>query len=276
MLKKSIHAFYGKNKKRFLSDAKGVCILENQNRSYLKTRDLRKSFGHINALDGVTIDVRLGEVLAIVGDNGAGKSTLIKMLSGVLRPDSGRMVLNGQSYERLTPRMAVKLGVSTVYQDLSLVDTMNTWENIFLGNEYRRIGFMDEARMREEAIGILERLEINIPDPDVAVRMLSGGQRQCVAVAKAIHQGGRLIIFDEPTAAMGVKETRAVQRLLVKLAKEGYGVLLISHNIRQVFETAQRICIMRHGKVLTVVDTHLVDYEKVVSMIINGMEMDAV
>jgi ABC-type sugar transport system ATPase subunit len=276
VLKKSIHAFYGKNKKRFLSDAKGVCILENQNRSYLKTRDLRKSFGHINALDGVTIDVRLGEVLAIVGDNGAGKSTLIKMLSGVLRPDSGRMVLNGQSYERLTPRVAAKLGVSTVYQDLSLVDTMNTWENIFLGNEYRRIGFMDEARMREEAIGILERLEINIPDPDVAVRMLSGGQRQCVAVAKAIHQGGRLIIFDEPTAAMGVKETRAVQRLLVKLAKEGYGVLLISHNIRQVFETAQRICIMRHGKVLTVVDTHLVDYEKVVSMIINGMEMDAV
>ena len=252
-----------------------MSALNNQNTVYLRARDLRKTFGHVEALSGVTLDARLGEVLAIVGDNGAGKSTLIKAISGVIKPDGGEMILNGKAYEHLTPRLAAQLGVSTVYQDLSLVDTMSTWENIFLGHEYRRMGFLDEERMRKTAINLLERLEIHIPDPDAAVGMLSGGQRQCVAVVKAIHHGGKLIIFDEPTAAMGVRETQAVQRLLVKMAKEGYGVMVISHNIKQVFETSDRICIMRHGKVLTVADTHMVDYEKVVSMIINGTEMSA-
>ncbi len=241
---------------------------------YMKAVNLNKSFGCINALSGVCLEAALGQILAVVGDNGAGKSTFIKILSGVIPPDSGFIVLNGKTYERLTPRMANQCGVSTVYQDLSLVNTMNTWENIFLGNEYRRSGFMEESRMRREAIGLLEQLEIRIPNPDAAVGTLSGGQRQCVAVAKAIHQGGRLVIFDEPTAAMGVKETQAVQRLLVKLAGEGYGIIVISHNIGQVIEISHRICVMRHGAVLAVTDTAAVDSERVVSMIVNGMEQN--
>lgn len=253
-----------------------MSVLEDQNQIYLKIRDIHKSFGHVNALCGVSLDVRLGEVLAIVGDNGAGKSTLIKVISGVIRPDRGHMVMGGKSYERFTPRLAAQLGISTVYQDLSLVDTMNICENIFLGHEYRRMGFLDETKMRSMTKNLMDRLKILIPDPDAAVGMLSGGQRQCVAVAKAIHHGGKLIIFDEPTAAMGVRETQAVQNLLVNLAREGYGVIVISHNIQQVLKTSRRICIMRQGKVVALKDTHLVDHEKVVSMIINGTEMSTI
>jgi len=241
--------------------------------AYLCVRDLKKSFGHIEALRGVSLDVCLGEALAIVGDNGAGKSTLIKALSGVIVPDSGRIILDAKVFERLTPRLAGRHGISTVYQDLSLVNTMNTWENIFLGHEYRSAGFLDEKRMRNEAVDFLTQLEIEIPDPDKPVCMFSGGQRQCVAVAKAIHQGGKLVIFDEPTAAMGVKETHAVQKLLVKLVKEGYGVIVISHNIHQVLEISNRICVMRHGSVAAIKDTASVNSEQVVSMIINGTEL---
>lgn len=248
--------------------------MANQENAYLRVRGLTKTFGHIEALRGISLDICLAEVLAIVGDNGAGKSTLIKALSGVIVPDAGQMILDGKAYERLTPRFAGRCGISAVYQDLSLVNTMNTWENIFLGHEYRRFGFMDEKRMRSEAAGLFAQLEIEIPDSDAPVSLLSGGQRQCVAVAKAIHQGGRLVIFDEPTAAMGVKETQAVQRLLVKLAREGYGVVVISHNIQQVFQISNRICVMRQGAVLAVKDTVAVDSEQVVSMIINGTELN--
>ncbi len=248
--------------------------MEDKNTVYMQAVNLSKSFGHVNALSGVCLEAHLGQILAIVGDNGAGKSTFIKVLSGVIAPDSGHIVLNGKSYERLSPRMARQCGVSTVFQDLSLVNTMNTWENIFLGHEYRCGGFMKEKKMRGETADLLAQLEIRMPDLDSPVGLLSGGQRQCVAVAKAIHQGGKLIVFDEPTAAMGIKETRAVQRLLVKLAKEGYGVIVVSHNIQQVIQISQRLCVMRQGAILTVMDTAAVDSEKIISMIINGMEQN--
>ena len=191
----------------------------------------------------------MSEVLAIVGDNGARKSTLIKILSGVLKPDCGIIRLEGKEYERLTPRKASESGISTVYQDLALGNTMDVAANLFLGNERTRGGFLQKKVMNEEAKRLLEDLDIHIPDVTVPVGNLSGGQRQGVAVARLVHRGGKILIFDEPTAAMGLNESNAVLRLIKKLAAQGYAVIIISHNLPQVFHISDRICVMRQGKV---------------------------
>ena len=241
--------------------------MTESNKPLLAVKDIKKSFGHVEALRGVSLEAYAGHVLAIVGDNGAGKSTLIKTLSGVLPPDSGEIIIGDNSYKKLTPKLALANGISTVFQDLSLVNTQDIVENIFLGHEYRKFGWLNKKKMRKETIELLVRLGIQIPGYDVLVRDLSGGQRQSIAVARAVHQGGKLVIFDEPTAAMGLKETAAVEELIKKLADSGLAVIIISHNIPQVFKLSDRVCVMRQGSVVDVVETASVTTEDIVAMI---------
>jgi ABC-type sugar transport system ATPase subunit len=208
--------------------------------------------------------------LAIVGDNGAGKTTVIKALSGVIKPDSGKIVIGGIPYGCLTPKLAGECGISTVYQDLALVNSENAWENVFLGHEYRRFGWLERKRMKSEASKIIERLGVAIEDLEIAVGNLSGGQRQAISIARALLQGKGLLIFDEPTAAMGYKETIAIQRLMLNLKNQGLGIIIISHNIQQVYDLADRICVMSHGYVVDTIEKTAVAINDVIAMIISG------
>ncbi|QGP93539.1 Fructose import ATP-binding protein FrcA [Neomoorella glycerini] len=218
-------------------------------RPILRARNLWKSFGHIVALRGVNLDVFEGEVLALMGDNGAGKSTLIKILSGVYKPDKGEIYIAGRLFKQLTPAQALKNGITTVYQDLALVDCRDICSNVFLGREPTRAGFLiDKKKMEIETASLLKRLKVNIPVINVLAGSLSGGQRQALAIARAIHKGGRVMILDEPTAAMGLQETKQVLALINTLREQGYAVILISHNLQQVFSIADRICVLRHGE----------------------------
>jgi ABC-type sugar transport system ATPase subunit len=248
--------------------------INNANNLYLEVKDLKKNFKHIEALRGANLKAYSGQVLAIVGDNGAGKSTLIKALSGVLKPDQGEMIINGVAYAHLTPKLAGECGISTVYQDLALVNTQNVWENIFLGHEYRKLGWLNQKKMRKEAFDLIESLGIAIEDHDTVVGNMSGGQRQAVAVARALRQGGKLFIFDEPTAAMGYKETIAVQQLIESLRQRGFGVIIISHNIQQVYKLADCICVMRQGMVVDTVDKNSVTTDDIVTMIVSGAPLN--
>lgn len=236
---------------------------------FLEVHNIKKNFGPIKALRGIDLSFYLGETLAIVGDNGAGKSTLIKILSGALEPTSGEIIIDKQKYYKLTPAQSIKLGISTVYQDLSLVDCRDIATNIFLGYEPTIAKFfIDKKRMVREAGALFQRLNIkNIPDMNVPVSQLSGGQRQAVAVARSIHFGGKMLIFDEPTAAMGVSETAATLELIKGLSKQGYALIIISHNLHQVFSLAQRICVIRQGLVVDVVNTCDVQPNDVVALI---------
>lgn len=241
---------------------------------FLKVRNIQKQFGHVKALRGVEVQAYQGEVLAIVGDNGAGKSTLIKILSGVLEPDEGEIEIDGKTYRALTPRKAIDAGVSTVYQDLALGNSMDVAANLFLGREITRGGFLNKKKMIEEAEKLLESLEIQIPDVTVPVGNLSGGQRQGVAVARLVHNGGKLLIFDEPTAAMGLNESNAVLRLIRKLAADGYAVIMISHNLPQVFHISDRVCVMRQGQVMKELLTKETTMDEVVSLITGAISVD--
>lgn len=240
---------------------------------FLEVQDVVKRFGHIIALDGVSLNASLGEILAIVGDNGAGKSTLIKMLSGALVPDEGRIIIEGNPYQALTPKIAMENGISTVYQDLALADSRDVAANIYLGKELTKRGLLDNKRMYTQAEQLISDLGIDIPDVRMQVAVLSGGQRQGTAVARAINQGGRFFIFDEPTAAMGLTESTAVMELIRKLAQQGLGVIVISHNLPQVFELSDRICIMRHGKIVDIVKTAKTNMENTVAMITGAVNI---
>lgn len=241
---------------------------------FLKVRNIQKQFGHVKALRGVSVQAYQGEVLAIVGDNGAGKSTLIKILSGVLEPDEGEIEIDGKTYRTLTPRKAIDAGVSTVYQDLALGSSMDVAANLFLGREIVKGGFLNKKKMIEEAEKLLESLEIQIPDVTVPVGNLSGGQRQGVAVARLVHNGGKLLIFDEPTAAMGLNESNAVLRLIRKLAADGYAVIIISHNLPQVFHISDRISVMRQGQVMKELLTKETTMDEVVSLITGAISVE--
>ncbi len=264
-----------KEQKENLILEQNECLkFEQKSTPFLQVIDIKKSFGHVEALRGASLEVYPGEILAIVGDNGAGKTTLIKTLSGVISPDSGEIVIEGKVYPRLNPKQALDLGISTVYQDLSLVNCRDIATNIFLGREpmKHRI-FVDKKQMVQEARELFQQLDIKVPEICAETGHLSGGQRQGVAVARAIKFGGKLLIFDEPTAAMGVQETAAVLELIRKLGGQGYAVLLISHNLYQVFELAQRICVMRQGRVAATVSTEQVAPSDVVSLITGANEV---
>jgi fructose transport system ATP-binding protein len=228
----------------------------------LQARGLVKRFGHVVALNGADFELYAGEIVAIIGDNGAGKSTLIKALSGALHPDEGEIRLDGQPVHFRSPRDARRLGIETVYQDLAVAPALDIASNIFLGRERRRRGLLgalrmlDKRGMRREAARQFSELQIGVQSITQAVEDLSGGQRQGVAVARAATWARRLVIMDEPTAALGVKETRQVLDLIKRVKDRGLPVVLISHDMPHVFELADRIQIMRLGRRVAVVSPH--------------------
>ncbi|MDQ4076119.1 MAG: ATP-binding cassette domain-containing protein [Chloroflexota bacterium] len=214
----------------------------------LALRGISKYFGHVRALDSVDFEVLPGEILALVGDNGAGKSTLIKIASGVYQPDAGQVYVDGEPVEFHSPHDARGYGIATVHQDLALADDRDVASNLFLGREPTRFFMVDKGRMNREARQVLNRLRINIPSVETMVGWLSGGQRQAVAIGRAIAQGGRVFIMDEPTAALGVRESAKVLQLILGLREEGSSVVVISHNMRHVFSIADRITVLRNGQ----------------------------
>jgi len=220
----------------------------------LKALNLTKRFGGLVAVNDVSLDIFPGEVVGLVGDNGAGKSTLIKMVSGVYQPNDGQIIFEGKNVTFLGPREARDLGIETIYQDLALAENLDAPSNIFLGREVKRrylgglVHTLDRGKMRDESTGILLRLEIRIPSITQHIRNLSGGQRQAVAIARTIYWNAKMIIMDEPTAALGVAEQRKVLELVRTLRDRGVPVILISHNMQDVFAVADRIIVMRRGK----------------------------
>lgn len=227
-------------------------------RLLLRAIHLRKNYGHIVALRDASLDVHQGEIVGLVGDNGAGKSTLVKILSGVIQPAGGEILVNGRRVTLKTPLDARNAGIETVYQDLALAPNLTVAENMFLGRErlrrpaVRALGWLDRRAMKTETRRQLERLGITIDSVDVVVGSLSGGQRQAIAVAKAVAFGGRVLLMDEPTAALGVQQQQMVGRLIRQVRDSGCGVVLISHNLQQVRQLCDRVVVLRHGE--TVVD----------------------
>ena len=235
-------------------------MVQLSNSPVLEARRLVKRYGQVTALDGADFLLFSGEILAVIGDNGAGKSTLIKALSGAIIPDAGEILLDGKPIHFHSPLDARKQGIETVYQDLAVAPAMSIAENLFLGREAKRsgllgwIGALDKKRMLAEATRHMQMLKIGIRSMKQAVETLSGGQRQGVAVARAAAFGSRVVIMDEPTAALGVKESRRVLELILDVRRRGVSIVLISHNMPHVFEIADRIHIHRLGRRLTVID----------------------
>jgi simple sugar transport system ATP-binding protein len=238
----------------------------------LEARDIQKHFGHVVALREGGFVLREGEIHAIVGDNGAGKSTLIKIISGVLQPDAGELRLEGRSVTISNPREARVLGIETVYQDLALADHLDASANLFLGRETLRraplswLGFLDKKAMRRRAAEEMRRLKIGIQSVEQPVLSLSGGQRQAIAVARAIAWGTRIVIMDEPTAALGVRESAMVLELIREIRGHGLAVIMISHNLPEVFAVADRISVMRLGRTIAALDKDATSVEAIVGM----------
>ena len=222
--------------------------------SVLSLAGINKRFGAVQALTDVHLDVRPGEVLALVGDNGAGKSTLVKVISGVYQPDSGTITFNGREVHVPGPSAAQALGIATVFQDLALCDNLDVVANIFLGQEEISGGAaeatrqLDEAKMEHQAGDLLSSLAVTIPSLRTEVGTLSGGQRQQVAVARSLLGEPKVVLLDEPTAALGVPQTKQVLELIRRLRERGLGVVVISHNLANVFVVADRIVVLRLGK----------------------------
>ena len=217
----------------------------------LEVREISKRFGGVHALEKVSLDLYAGEVLALAGDNGAGKSTLIKSISGVHKPDEGTISYDGKPVTFENPQQARDHGIETIYQDLALADNLDAGANVFLGREVmkRVLGLpaVDRRRMRAEAAETLKVLDIRINRFDLPLRSMSGGQRQAVAIGRAIHWKAKVLIMDEPTAALGVPEQRKVKALVRSLKQSGVGVIFISHNLADIFEVCDRIVVLRRG-----------------------------
>ncbi len=234
-------------------------------------RNIVKTFGGVHAVENVSLDLGEGEILGLLGHNGAGKSTLIKILSGVFTADSGEILFAGKPVAIRTTRDAKSLGIETIYQTLALSENLDSVANLFLGREMTgRLGFMHEEAMEEQTRLTLDRLKLRLPLLSALVANLSGGQRQAVAIARAIHFNAKVLIMDEPTAALGLEETRKVGALVSELARQGIGIILISHDINDVFDLANRLAVMKNGRLVGVVKTADVDKDDVLAMIIAG------
>ncbi|MEA2676036.1 MAG: D-xylose transport system ATP-binding protein [Chloroflexota bacterium] len=237
----------------------------------VEMRDIRVSFGGVHAVDGVSIDLYPGEVMGLVGGNGAGKSTLMRVLSGAHVADSGQILIDGQAVTIHNPRDAKAQAIETIYQTLALADNLDAPANIFLGREKcTKTGALDDGAMESETRQILGRLNPRFKNFKTAVKSLSGGQRQSVAIGRAIYFNARILIMDEPTAALGPAETAQVRELITQLQSEGIGIFLISHDIHDVFDLADRISVMLHGKMVGTVNKQDVTTDEVLAMIIMG------
>ncbi|NKC33738.1 ATP-binding cassette domain-containing protein [Falsiroseomonas selenitidurans] len=237
----------------------------------VEMRGISIAFGGIKAVDGVSIDLMPGEVVALLGHNGAGKSTLIKILSGAYRADAGEIRVRGETVEIASPRDAKRFGIETIYQTLALADNVDAAANIFLGREIvTRWGMLDDAAMEAETRKVMARLNPHFVRFSEPVRALSGGQRQSVAIARAIHFNARILIMDEPTAALGPAETAQVGELVKQLKAQGIGIFLISHDIHDVFDLADRVSVMKNGRLVGTARTADVTKDEVLGMIILG------
>ena len=241
----------------------------------IEIRELSKSFGGVKAVQAATFTLYRHEVVAIVGDNGAGKSTLIKMIAGTHLPDSGEIIIDGTPQHFRAPHDAIAMGIETMYQDLSLIPSLPPPANVFLGRElqHRKVGLrlLDHKRMEKETLEVVKRLEMDLPSLRTPVEYLSGGQRQAVALAKVLRTGKpRLLIMDEPTAALGVKEQANVLRLIQRLKDNGITTLIVSHNLDHVMSAAERILVMKTGKVVADLWTDQTHKDEVARVIVTG------
>ncbi len=237
----------------------------------VEMRDIYVAFGGVHAVEDCTIDLHAGEVVGLVGGNGAGKSTLMKVLSGAYRADSGQILIDGKPVTINNPRDAKALGIETIYQTLALADNVDAPANMFLGREIMtRWGTLDDVAMEAATRRVMGRLNPLFKGFKTPVKALSGGQRQSVAIARAIHFNARILIMDEPTAALGPAETAQVRDLIKQLKKEGIGIFLISHEIRDVFDLADRIAVMKTARMVGMVNKDDVTEEQVLGMIIGG------
>jgi ABC-type sugar transport system ATPase subunit len=245
------------------------------NPALLLVENITKHFGAVQALQGISFSVERGEVVALVGDNGAGKSTLVKILSGVYRPSSGSFYLNGKLCSFENPAEAKAAGIETVYQNLALIEELDVADNVFLGREQisggffgRVIGLLDRGRMRRETADALSQLHIKIPAPTLAVRQMSGGQRQAVAIGRALTWGRELLILDEPTAALGVEETEQVLQMIERLRETNrLTFLIISHNMQDVYRIADKIVVLRQGRHVVTLDKARTTPQEIVAYI---------
>jgi D-xylose transport system ATP-binding protein len=237
----------------------------------VEMRDINVAFGGVHAVRNATIDLRAGEVVGVVGGNGAGKSTLMRTLSGARPPDSGRILVDGKPVSISNPREAKTYGIETIYQTLALADNIDATGNMFLGRELTtRLGSLDDSSMEAATRSVMHRLNPHFRNFKTPVRSLSGGQRQGVAIARAIHFNARILIMDEPTAALGPAETAQVRNLIRQLKQEGIGIFLISHDIHDVFDLSDRISVMYHGRIVDTVRKDDVTTDEVLGMIILG------
>jgi simple sugar transport system ATP-binding protein len=247
----------------------------------LEMRHISKSFGAVTALVDASIRLHRGEVLALVGDNGAGKSTLIKILSGFHQPDGGSIILNGTEARFASPRDARANGIETVYQDLALIGDLSIFHNMFLGREYHKrmlgLNLLDNAKMRDLAVEYLKTMEISIPSVNSTVDLLSGGQRQCVAVARSIYSSPTILVLDEPLAALGVREGGQVLGLIQNLRRQrSVSIILIVHNYNQVFEVCDRINFLHSGGIVLDASTTETSEEELIHIVKSGLGGQAI
>ena len=241
----------------------------------LEARGISKRFGRVQAITDITLLLERGEILALVGDNGAGKSTLIKVIAGALKKDSGEILLDSRKVELENPMHAKHLGIEVVYQDLSLINYLNVYQNLFLGRELqKRFGFfkiLDQRRMEQQAVEKLQTLGVKVKSCREWVSRLSGGQRQSVAVAKAASFGKKIVILDEPTAALGVEEAHHVLRIVRELKNKGASIIIITHNMEHAFSVADRFLVIRLGGVVGVRRKSETNIDEIVKMITGGV-----
>lgn len=245
----------------------------------LEVRGITKRFGGLVAVNRVNMKVFPGEVVGILGDNGAGKSTLIKVISGVYHADTGEIYFDNQRVKINNPMEALRIGIETIYQDLALAENLNVYSNIFLGREKLKkflglIDVLDHDYMLREAKKVLNRLDIEIPSLKNKIVNLSGGQRQAVAISRSIYWDAKLLIMDEPTAALGVVEQEKVLNLVRTLSSQGVSVIVISHQMRDVFSVASRLIVMRRGKKIAERFTKKTTHEEIVGLIVGSVEAD--
>jgi ABC-type sugar transport system ATPase subunit len=243
---------------------------------------IRRNFGAVVALADASLRVRESEVVGLVGDNGAGTSTLVKVLSGVLAPDGGRLLLDGADLTLRSPQEALNAGIETVYQDLALVDTMSAAQNVYLGRELlarnrlsRAFNLVSDRSMREGARQVLTSLGVKIPSVNESVKQMSGGQRQCLAIARAVLWGRRTVILDEPTAALGVRESQQVLELVSRLRSHGVSVILVTHNMQHLVEIADRVVVMRLGRTIATRAIKETSVQEIVGLITGAIPPDA-
>jgi ABC-type sugar transport system ATPase subunit len=248
----------------------------------LHAEHITRRFGSVVALSDASIQLREREILGLMGDNGAGKSTLLKILSGVVTADSGRVLLDGNELALKGPHDALNAGIETVYQDLALVDTMNAFQNVYLGREelsgirpLRWFNLVDDRAMRQRSMEVLERLGVRIPSVRANVKTMSGGQRQCLAIARAVLWGRRIVILDEPTAALGIRESEQVLQLISRLKDHGVSVIIVTHNMHHLYQVADRATVMRLGKTIATRFIRDTKPEEIVGLITGAIQGDA-